>query len=86
VRVPVLPVQDRHRLVPAEEPPLHLLDLGLLREVHPLGEERQPRGCRALRHERGHPQRLGVVVDHPLHEEDVRFGVSRRLDLGELLG
>ena len=39
----------------------------------------------ALRHERRHVERLGVVVDHPLHEGDVRLRVRRQLELLELV-
>ena len=67
------------------EPPRHLLRLGLLRELEPLGEERQaaPRG--AVRDELRNAERLRVVMDHRLHEGDVHGGVRRRLEVLQLL-
>ena len=57
------------------EPLLHLLELGLLRELHPLGQERDVRAGAPPGHPLGHQDRLAVVVDHRLHELDVRLGV-----------
>ena len=68
------------------EPLLHLLDLARLRQVHPLGEQRDLGPDGAVLHERGHPERLGVVMDHPLHEEDVGVDEARGIELRELVG
>jgi hypothetical protein len=76
VRVAVQPVQRRRGLVALLQPLLHLLDLRLLRQVHPLREERDVVARAALRDEARHPQRLRVVVDHPAHELDVGLPVS----------
>ena len=85
VCVPVHAVPDGRLLAPGLEPRRHLLDLGLLRDVDALRQELDVALRAALRHERRHVERLGVVVDHPLHEGDVRLRVRRQLELVELV-
>ena len=72
-------------LVAGLEPAGHLLRLGLLRELEPLGEERQAASGGPVRDELRHAERLRVVVDHRLHEGDVHGRVRRRLEVLQLL-
>ena len=86
VRMAVGAVELRRALAAGLEPGPHLLDLRLLRDVDPFRKQCQLGPVAARRHEHGHPERLRVVVDHPLDELHVLVGVAGRFDLGELLG
>ena len=60
-----------NRLPPAAQPALHERDLVFLRGIDPLGRIAQRLIAGALRHQRGHLQRLMMVMDHALHEGGV---------------
>ena len=78
-------VDAEYGLVAGLEPARHLLRLGLLRELEPLREEGQAASGGPVRDELRHAERLRVVVDHRLHEGDVRGRVRRQLEVLQLL-
>ena len=75
----------RRLLVASDEPPLHRLDLGLLRDLRAPGEQRDVSAGAPLAHEARHQERLGVVMDHPLHEIHVSLLVGRGFDVPNLV-
>src|SRR5919108_6454247 len=74
-----------HLLAAGLQPFLHQLDLALLRGLHALREQPDLAARAALRHVCGHLERLGVVVDHALHELDVGGRGLRLLGGSELV-
>ena len=85
VGVAVGRVEHGRRLASVQEPAPHQLDLGLLRQRDAPATSRTSRPAPVPRRQCRHRERLGMVVDHPLHEADVRVVVPRRLEVRELV-
>ena len=85
VAVPVVAVLAQ-RLDAVLEPLHHEVELVLLADPHPLGEQPDVAVVGALVDEAGHHDGLGVVIDHVAHEGHVLLDERRRLDPLRLLG